>query len=458
MRLTRLRLSNFKIFEDEEFSLTPITLLTGCNSSGKSAILTALAATLQTAPPRFFPFEIVLNGENCLLGSYKDVTRGHTTKRVFSIGFDVTDGKREVSIDASFRYSPRGDHLLPSQMRYATGGDLLALQWDSAKRAYRCSISGESIRILGEDELFMSAVRSLSELMAQNEPKKRKGKPDSIEAMLADYLNASPHQELWIRHISSARALPKRIAKMPVASLLMSNLQRFMHQLGDHVSYVGPIRATPLRYYGPDQPHSNVDPSGSYCAQMLYSWSQHSTERFELVAALLNELELVSKVTPSQSGDEILRVLVRPYAQKDTSNFADVGFGVSQILPIVVADVALQNGGILLVNQPEVHLHPASQARLANYMGSRIDQRQYVVETHSEYVINRFRLLVMQGKIDPEDISIVFLEPCADTGGVTRHDIRMTRDGKLTGAPRGFFETYYVDSFELAMGEPEEEE
>lgn len=457
MRITRVRLHNFKIFENNEFELRPITLLSGSNSSGKSAILTSLAATLQTGPPRRFPFELVLNGENCSLGSYKDVVRGHSTRRNFSIGFDVENENEVVSIDAGFRYSPKGDHLLPSRTRYAAGSDSLEIQWDSAKKAYHCRISAESLTRLKESEAFRTALQSMADLMAQPTSGSTKGRNKEPSNIASDFLSAKPEQEMWIRRAASGRALPEQIGHRPAGNMLLSNLQRFMGQMSKRISYVGPIRATPRRYYGPDQPVTNIDPSGANCAQLLYSWSLHSEARFKLVAELLRELELVSDLSPKRSGDEILRVLIKPFARQDASNFADVGFGISQVLPIVVADVGLHDGGVLLINQPEVHLHPTSQARLANYMASRIPARQYVVETHSEYLINRFRLLVMKGDLDPADVGIVFLETSADGSNVRKHDISMTRDGKLHGAPKGFFETYYVDSFELALGQPEED-
>jgi predicted ATPase len=146
-------------------------------------------------------------------------------------------------------------------------------------------------------------------------------------------------------------------------------------------------------------------------------------------------------------------MIIQPFGHRETANLADVGFGVSQALPLVVADVGLPNDSVLLVNQPEVHLHPTGQAQLANYFVDRIKKRQYIVETHSEYIINRIRILAQQGKVDPKQIAIIFFASDRRTKSlVKKYDIQLQKDGSLKGAPKQFFQTYYTDSFSLAMG------
>jgi predicted ATPase len=148
---------------------------------------------------------------------------------------------------------------------------------------------------------------------------------------------------------------------------------------------------------------------------------------------------------------EFVQVRVTPKDRKYTDTIADVGFGVSQVLPILVTDVGLGRQGTLLINQPEVHLHPASQALLGNYFSSRIHSRQYVIETHSEYLITRFRILVAKKKLRPEDINLYFMMPEADKDGRLLRRIQIGSQGELIDPPKEFFRTYISDSYDLAL-------
>src|SRR5262249_6761432 len=140
---------------------------------------------------------------------------------------------------------------------------------------------------------------------------------------------------------------------------------------------------------------------------ILYEWKRHDHKKFRELILLIEMLKLATKVEAKSSLDEILRLNIQPFLHKDRFSIADVGFGISQVLPVLMADVALPKDSTLAVNQPEVHLHPSSQAMLGNYFASRLDRRNYIIETHSEYLINRLRLLVVKGDLATEDVSII---------------------------------------------------
>ena len=454
MRLTQIRLRYFKLFKELDLDLKPITLLTGINSSGKSTVLAALAAVLQTSSPKIFPFEIVMNGENCSLGAYKDISYNRTTKNIFAIGFSADHQGKHYSLDASFRYSPRGDHILPSTIECAIEKDTMEIAWDSRRRIYRCQFDLPSLEELKKDKTYRNFLESLSNYIRQRaEESGKKTKSIPKDKLMREFFPDKIHQEFDLRMPASPRQLMERILNRPTGGKLSGELRHFIGEVKKYMSYVGPIRAMPHRYYPPDLPHFDVDPQGSNCAQLLHDWKKHSPSKFKLVAKLLAQLELVQRVRPRSTTDDILKILVQPYSHPEESNFADVGFGVSQALPLIVSDVALPDNSVVMMNQPEVHLHPTSQAMLANYFVSRIDQRQYIIETHSEYIINRLRVLVMKGDIDPEKVLIVFFTPgTKPEEDIKKHMIELKADGSLENAPPEFFQTYYLDSFNLAMG------
>jgi predicted ATPase len=132
-------------------------------------------------------------------------------------------------------------------------------------------------------------------------------------------------------------------------------------------------------------------------------------------------------------------------------SLADVGFGIGQLLPILVADLQLPRGGTLAISQPEIHLHPSVQADIAEYFVNRAlsKRSRYIIETHSEYFLNRLRLLVAQGKLSPDDLSILYLSQ--DGTQIKSHKIKFNPDGRIEGAPKDFFQTYMLDVMNIAI-------
>ena len=451
MRIDQLRLKNFKLFEQVTLDFKPITLLTGINSSGKSTILNAIASILQTPPPHMFPFDIVLNGENCSLGTYKDVSTNRSTKNNFGIGLTITDVNNNININSEFRYSPRGEHILPNSMEFSINDDAIRVLWTGRQNGYHCIFDAPSLKKLHSDKAYRAFLDSLNQYLEGESKKKGSNKVrlKLAEEMLSDTVG----KEEWIKAKGlSSRDIIEKISSMPVGNHLVGNIRSFVHKFRYFTSYVGPIRAMPLRFYTPDQPHHSIDSKGINCAQLLNDWRKHQKDKFDLVAKLLAELELIDKIKTRSTADDILKVIVKPLHRDEESNFIDVGFGVSQALPFIVSDVSLPDNSVLCVNQPEVHLHPTSQAKLANHFVARCSSRQYIIETHSEYLINRLRLLVLKNQIDPDKIRILFFDSKSECyKQPTVHSIGVNKDGSLSNAPQEFFETYYSDSFELAM-------
>lgn len=122
------------------------------------------------------------------------------------------------------------------------------------------------------------------------------------------------------------------------------------------------------------------------------------------------------------------------------ADLVNVGIGVSQVLPVLVLCLAAPPGSTVLLEQPELHLHPAVQSRLGDFFAAcALSGRQIVIETHSEHLINRFRLLVARGQLDPEvDVSLNFIE--RDDYGSDVEEIKIGPDGTLGRWPRGFFD------------------
>ena len=120
-------------------------------------------------------------------------------------------------------------------------------------------------------------------------------------------------------------------------------------------------------------------------------------------------------------------------------NLIDVGYGVSQVLPVVTELLRPDAPPLFLLQQPEVHLHPSAQAELGSlFCRVASPDRQLIVETHSDHLLDRVRMEVRDGEtnLKPEDVSILYFE--RGDLDVNIHSIRIDEEGNIRGAPDGY--------------------
>ncbi len=128
-------------------------------------------------------------------------------------------------------------------------------------------------------------------------------------------------------------------------------------------------------------------------------------------------------------------------------NLIDVGYGVHAMLYVVHEITTAETPSIFLLQQPEVHVHPVAQANLAQYMAE--GQHDYVIETHSDHLVDRFRLCVMKKILQPDDLSIVYFEKSEDGSGSRIHNISVDPQGNVIDAPDSYREFFLTETEQL---------
>ena len=175
--------------------------------------------------------------------------------------------------------------------------------------------------------------------------------------------------------------------------------------------------------------------------QNKHEWNRlkESLEQFGKTAGLFDEI-LIKSLGKKES--EPFQVQVRKIGDKSRGprrNLIDVGYGVSQVLPVITELLRLDAPPMFLLQQPEVHLHPSAQAAMGSlFCQVANSNRQLVVETHSDHLLDRVRMDVRDGRTDlkPEDVSILFFEP--GNLDVTIHSLRLDQEGNVLGAPPNY--------------------
>lgn len=231
--------------------------------------------------------------------------------------------------------------------------------------------------------------------------------------------------------------------------LSCSTFRRFL----DSTIYIGPLRDYPERLYILSGNSSQqVGKSGKMVSDILF----RNPELLKQVNAQLErfglgyELKVASYTNyeTSELSDVFALRLIDKYTGVNVS-LLDVGFGISQVLPIIVQSMLSRNS-TLLIEQPEIHIHPRLQAELGSLVAECIKSpfnNQFIIETHSEHLMLRLQKLIRKGELKPEDVSVIYVN--RDTEGSKCLHIRIDEEGDFIDEwPDGFFEEDFNEIFQ----------
>lgn len=244
---------------------------------------------------------------------------------------------------------------------------------------------------------------------------------------------------------------------------VLSTLRRTLKNLGRRVQYIGPLRDEPRvvwSQWNEQQAGLPVGLRGELSASVLSRMgareirctlpgetlvTTHTLQ--DAVNAWLSFLQLANGVSTLGRG----KLGVEVSLQSDTGlrDLTSVGVGVSQTLPIVVALLIAPQHSILIIEQPELHLHPAVQARLADFLLSARPDMSIVAETHSEALVTRIRRRVAEDKKNASDIQVLFVE--SGINGATSRELLVNKMGDLSEWPRGFLSDMEEDTRAIIM-------
>lgn len=183
------------------------------------------------------------------------------------------------------------------------------------------------------------------------------------------------------------------------------------------LSVVRPNRPVPRSVYVLDDPGISSD-DRELLVELIHMWGEgkEQSQAREHLIENLDRLGLarnirITKQRIKGAGPQLVEVQIAPRKKSQSSSIADVGFGVSQVLPLLTRDAQLENGGLLIAYQPEVHLHPRAQSRLADVFVASVERGNRVyVETHSEHLVLRLQTLVAKGLISPDRVRVFCVE------------------------------------------------
>jgi predicted ATPase len=420
MTVNAIRLQNFMGFQDTGWvELRSINLLFGRNSTGKSAILRALLLLRQSldSRPEEGPLTFVAeDGQD--FGGFRQMVYGQRRDRNISFWFQcdfstltqVRDRLKSYLLDLAQKNIH--DEILGSD----TYRFRLIFSWDKHQK---------QTRLVGAD-LYHQRGNLILGATAPADPQKGTWtfrsdlfdpeQPDADETQI-DELAIWSHARLVIDQgflprleypdstepeppdnvpFKETRGVPKTVnTSLWFLREIRVNIRGFLRA----IHYLGPLRAEPLRhYYVAGQPGNRVDAQGRHAVQTYLAGQRQKVneDRLDQINRWLDDAgvgkRLVFKPVDRQKTLYEIELVESSDAQNLQPNLREVGFGVSQVLPVLIQAMLAPAGSTVLIEQPELHLHPAAQAELGDLFISAAQQgTRFLIETHSEHLLYRLQ-------------------------------------------------------------------
>lgn len=426
--LKSISLENYKCFKEKtDIEIAPLTVLCGVNSSGKSSIIKSLLMLKQSFENTVTTDSMSFNGEYVDNGSFNEILSYGSKEKYFTISdtFEIKKFGKKITKDMTDLRDLR-------KLYYNT-----QIQKFLIKYSIEVMHGGESFysNKINKINIEIIAKTNSSNILSNITFEKNKGK-NTYDIRVINIPDVSgqfdsfdiPSATCYFRGMTLNSiykySMPNNVKLfiptiVSIFSIIPSQYQK--------MQYIAPLRENPKRRYITDKFVNDVGLSGENTPLLLkrinkIDWSgiiaPKSEDSFNevnedniyeakfstILNSWMNYLGL-GEVKLDDTKSELVKVKI------NNSNIADVGFGVSQLLPILTEGIFMSHSQTLLLEQPEIHLHPKMQMRMADFLLSLCMQnKSVIVETHSDHFINRLIRRYMEDEKNRKYIKIYFID------------------------------------------------
>ena len=425
--ITEIAVQGFKsLYDEQRIAVRPLTILAGANSSGKSSIMQPLLMMKQTLEATYDPGPLKLGGPNVYFTSAEQFLSGlgkWDKPRRFTVELVVADGRKIAST-----FSKQSDGKI----------ELIKM------------VAGS---LIGEKEYALQPGMSHKE----------------IASMISDVLNVMNEEYNFVYSIDRERcflniAVKQRKGILSGDPLLINPFKHSFEAAARETIHVPRLRGEAERTYKT----TAVSPTfpgtfENYIASLIIHWQVTKDDNLGELGKALELLGLTWKVEAKQLDDVHIELRVGRLRERkqggagDLVSLADVGFGVSQVLPVVVALLAADPGQLVYVEQPELHLHPKAQVALARLLVAAAQRGvRVVVETHSSLLLLGVQTLVAEGTLPPDLVALHWFKR-GDDGATTVTSADLDDAGAFGDWPEDFgdvelkSESRYLDAAESVL-------
>ena len=410
--ITAISVQGFKSLANESrIEIRPLTILAGANSSGKSSIMQPLLLMKQTLEAGYDPGPLLLNGPNAKFTSVNQ----------------FLSRLQEPSNCQAF--SVKINHAI-----YPTLEITFSLN-DNQTLEIREMIIGE-----GNNSFSLSPNQSSDELEKVISKFRQKNLPEGLK--LSVFRN-----RCFLNVAYEALNDKARVEFSPVLEIYEPGLFSFFvfQEELHYIIHVPGLRDNPELVYhktaaDPDFPGTFEN----YVATIIADWQEKGDGRVKRLGTMLSDLGLTWKIFAKVVNDVQIELQVGrlPKARRggeDLVNISDVGLGVSQVLPVLVALLVAEPGQLVYIEQPELHLHPRAQYALAKILADTAKRGvKLVVETHSALLLRMVQTLVAQRDLDPNLVKLHWFSRNDEDGTTSIQSADLSKKGTFGDWPVDF--------------------
>lgn len=451
----RVRWTNFRGYEKSPtVELPGLTVLIGRNNVGKTSTYVPLLLLRQTLDSRDRRTALLFRGDLVDLGSYKDAVTDHDLDRKIVMSLDFGPSEISFGVPDSGRPKPRGLELtfaasdshpadLQKSSMFADDGKVIVSRTKQGDGSFKVVSTllptsveigrpikevtqlRKSMQIEKPNHFFFSGVAGLSL------PSKWRQDHDRWNKVQG-----------WYRACSDIYELSTEI-NYKIEDELRA------------IAYLGPLRSAPQRsYLLSAEPPTDVGRDGQWAPEVLLrSWQEAESDVLDRVNEWLTRLEY-GRLGFATFG-EYFQVAVKKPKSKVEVNLADCGAGLSQLLPLLVQGCVMNDGDTLIAQQPEIHLNPAQQDVVTDFMIDLVTSgKRVIIETHSEHVLGRLRRRIAEGDtIANSDVALYFSEGEMDRSTLRRIPVGGWGEIDADEWPKGFFGEQLQNSLKMAIAQ-----
>ena len=493
-----ISITNYKAFSTGELDIKPLTIILGANSSGKSSLLQLFLMLEQTLNSNDNDDFLKLSGHYVNLGESENIFKDRSFNKTLELKFEINYSEFMQNVRMELEPLKDLSQLYSFLSSYSNGktstenNDSIQLvsenPWKFSKKTIQNSRMLESFILkLNKAEGYESRIKKIRSSLALFEelknyvPKRKKlyvkfqFRLQSNKLLLESHsiiiddkvlVNYSPQKQpcfgsemftlsLFKQHLDYSNEPNLDYDGLKIKNNIDDNILyklfvvcekqicRFFES--DRIDYIGPLRAYPQRYYFLDGSDGYTVKSGEGLANILKKHTLVKTKvnqwlnKFGLSIDISVFKDIIHNIKVSQNNIKL--------------DLTDVGFGLSQVLPILVQGFLTKPNSTTIIEQPEIHLHPKMQAELVDLFLDILNlskdnkkyRKRFIIETHSEYFLKRLRRRIAEGTISSADVAIYFIEGRSeesDSAKIKR--VKVDSDGSIDW-PKDFYITEMDD-------------
>jgi len=436
--IKKIRIKNFKCLRDTGYlDIKPLTFFVGPNSSGKSSLFQILLMLKQTVENIDPNNPLIVNGNWAQMGSYPEfIYKG--------------DSKNELDVEIEF-FDVRSERF-PFNKPYSSRTSQLKIRTSFCYNIETTQINIKEILIQRGKNEFQKVIRKGSNYIAnisyiikkkEEQLTFEEVKPYKFYDFMADYRKLS---ELFEKkeYLSDRKFYFGRGFE----------ISRIVDKQFENLYYLGPLRQFPQRIYiTSGQRPGDVGIRGQHAVDVLWFSHLSKNERIKKInkecIKWFKEFGFADNIELENIGiPNYYQVVITDPFTKCKTNLLNIGFGASQTLPIIIESFYAPKNSLILIEQPEIHLHPKAQASLGDLFISSVtdSNRNLIVETHSEHILSRVRRKIAEKVIDKDKVAIYYFNPTEN--GTKIEEIVINENGQYVSFPDGFFEEGILEAFE----------